>query len=329
MHVSIFSESTFVVWPQPRGVTHVRAAPTCAAHQHPMACLAAAARGATFHPASQRRPGARRVRSATGARRVCRSSGGGGGIETAKETVIDTGGDDHTTKIQTLRERGLQIPSYAEADLEAALVALKTAEDIADGLADDDTMRWFLKDRALDVEAAAEKVRKYNTWRVENQYDNISFESVREEFDTGKAVLLEERDLLGRQVVSVTLTKHVIAERDLEDTKRLTVYLLDKGLERIRAGAANGCPETVLAVFDLRGFSAANADIDFLKFFIECIVTYFPKRVSEVLFIEAPFVFRPVWSVVKPWLGKYSSLARFVTVEEANAYFAEDASVFR
>jgi hypothetical protein len=31
----------------------------------------------------------------------------------------------------------------------------------------------------------------------------------------GKAVLLDERDLLGRQVVAVTLTKHVIAERDL------------------------------------------------------------------------------------------------------------------
>jgi len=33
---------------------------------------------------------------------------------------------------------------------------------------------------------------------------------------------------MGRQVVLVTLTKHRIAEFDLEDTKRLTVYLLDK-----------------------------------------------------------------------------------------------------
>ena len=77
-----------------------------------------------------------------------------------------------------------------------------------------------------------------------------------------------------------------------------------------------------------RGFSTINADIDFLRFFIKCIFTYFPKRVGEVLFIEAPFVFRPVWAVVKPWLGKYSSLARFVTMEEANEYFAGDSEVF-
>jgi hypothetical protein len=76
-------------------------------------------------------------------------------------------------------------------------------------------------------------------------------------------------------------------------------------------------------------YTAANADIDFLKFFIKCLIMYFPKRVSEVLFVEAPFVFRPVWAVVKPWLGKYSSLARFVSAEEANEYFAEDARVFR
>ena len=79
----------------------------------------------------------------------------------------------------------------------------------------------------------------------------------------------------------MTLTKHRMGEFDLEDTKRLTVYLLDKGIDRIHAGAAEGQPETVLTIFDLRGFSMANADIAFLKFFITCILSYFPKRVSQ------------------------------------------------
>ena len=232
-------------------------------------------------------------------------------------------------KIRELRDRSLRLPSFAEADLAAALAELKTAEDLAVGHADDNTMLWFLKDRDLDVGAAAEKCRKYNEWREVNNYQRIDFDSIKEEYSTGKALLLEQRDLLGRQVVSVKLTKHVIAERDLEDTKRLTVFLLDQGLQRIHEGAARGEPDTVLVVFDLRGFSTANADIDFLKFFIKCIFTYFPKRVSQVLFIEAPLVFRPVWGLVKPWLGKYSSLVRFVSVEEANEYFQDGAGVFQ
>lgn len=241
-------------------------------------------------------------------------------------------GEEHSDdddKVRRIRERGLQLPTYAEEDLAAALAELKAVDGVTGRHADDATMLWFLKDRGLDVVEAAEKCLKYNAWREEKGYHSIAFASVEEEFNTGKAVLLDQRDVLGRQVVAVTLTKHVIAERDLEDTKRLTVYLLDRGLDTIRAGAADGEPETVLTVFDLRGFSTANADIDFLKFFVECIFTYFPKRVSEVLFVEPPFVFRPVWAVVKPWLGKYSSLARFVTLEEANDYFPKDARVFR
>ena len=49
----------------------------------------------------------------------------------------------------------------------------------------------------------------------------------------------------------------------------------------------------------------------------------------KVLFIEAPFVFRPVWALVKPLLGKYSSLVRFVSLDEANEYFPEDSTVFQ
>ena len=60
------------------------------------------------------------------------------------------------------------------------------------------SMLWFLKDRSLDVAEAALQIRRYNAWRVENGYDNVSFESVESEFNTGKALLLDQRDLLGR-----------------------------------------------------------------------------------------------------------------------------------
>jgi len=231
---------------------------------------------------------------------------------------------------EMLRERGLKLPSYAAADLRAGLAKLKAVEGVADGHADDNTLVWFLKDCALDVTEAAEKVAKYNAWRVENDYLDVTFASVEAEYGTGKALLLDAQDLLGRQVVSVTLTKHVIGEYPLSDTKCLTVHLLDEGLERIHAANAGAAesepemPETVLAMFDLRGFGMANADIDFLKFFIRCIFSYFPKRVSQVLLVDAPFVFRPVWVVVKPMLGKYSGLVRFVSLAEAKEYFAAE-----
>ena len=118
--------------------------------------------GATFH-SQQQKCLRRRVRSSLRAsaarsrRQVCRS---GAKLETFATDIDETNAAHDTeqteredAKLRTLRDRGLQLPSYARADLDASLAELKTVEGIAGGHADDATMLWFLKDRSLDVEA--------------------------------------------------------------------------------------------------------------------------------------------------------------------------------
>lgn len=35
---------------------------------------------------------------------------------------------------------------------------------------------------------------------------------------------------------------------------------------------------------------------------------YYPKRLGQVLFVEAPFVFKPIWQFAKPMMKSYASL---------------------
>ncbi|XP_052174720.1 uncharacterized protein LOC127789774 isoform X2 [Diospyros lotus] len=59
---------------------------------------------------------------------------------------------------------------------------------------------------------------------------------------------------------------------------------------------------------------------------------YYPKRLGEVLFVEAPFVFRPIWQLAKPLLKSYASLVRFCSVAEVRKeYFTESTipTIFR
>lgn len=44
--------------------------------------------------------------------------------------------------------------------------------------------------------------------------------------------------------------------------------------------------------------------------------TYYPKRLGQVLFMDAPWIFQPSWKLFKPLLGKYSGLVAFVSREE-------------
>ncbi len=231
---------------------------------------------------------------------------------------------------EEIASRGLTLDAFDAKDVERALGELR-ARDAEDGNAlvdaPDWLVTWFLRDRKLEVDKAREKTVKYLEWRARDGFDDLSGVDVDEEAATGKAVLLSERDACGRSVVYVTLTKHEVETRDLSRTCRLCVRLVDEALERSRA-EGEGAVETLMCVFDLRGFTMKNADIDFVKFFIKCIFDYFPKRVSQVLIVDAPWVFKPVWAVIKPLMGKYASLVRQVKVSEAKEYFVEGSKVF-
>lgn len=248
----------------------------------------------------------------------------------ARRMIIRPDALSSSSRSEEIASRGLTLDAFDAKDVERALGELR-ARDAEDGNAlvdaPDWLVTWFLRDRKLEVDKAREKTVKYLEWRARDGFDDLSGVDVDEEAATGKAVLLSERDACGRSVVYVTLTKHEVETRDLSRTCRLCVCLVDEAVERSRAEGEGGV-ETLMCVFDLRGFTMKNADIDFVKFFIKCIFDYFPKRVSQVLIVDAPWVFKPVWAVIKPLMGKYASLVRQVKVSEAKEYFVEGSKVF-
>ena len=69
----------------------------------------------------------------------------------------------------------------------------------------------------------------------------------------------------------------------LQDSQRLCVHLMDLALERLavaEAAARPGTPpppQTVLGIFDLRGFTSANADWGFVRFLVDIFFLYYPK----------------------------------------------------
>lgn len=100
-------------------------------------------------------------------------------------------------------------------------------------------------------------------------------------------------------------------EFPLDDSKRLCVLILEDALKQLPKGQ-----ETVLGIFDLQGFNNKNSDLGFVRFLVDIFFTYYPKRLGQVLFVDAPWIFQPGWSIVKPWLGKYAGLVAFVKRKE-------------
>ncbi|KAK9864277.1 hypothetical protein WJX84_009138 [Apatococcus fuscideae] len=105
---------------------------------------------------------------------------------------------------------------------------------------------------------------------------------------------------------------HITGEWPIDGTMKLTVYLLEQAMQKLEETGS----DTVLGIFDLRQFTSANADFSYAVRLVDVFFTYYPKRLGQVLFVQAPWVFRPGWALMKPLLRKYAQLVRFVTVED-------------
>lgn len=188
------------------------------------------------------------------------------------------------------------------------------------GRDDDDLLLWFLKDRKYNVDAAVGKLVKALTWRRDFGVDTLTEDSVKGMAVTGKAYLHTSPDIEGRPVVVVVAANHVPARDDLIESEKLCIYLIEKALSQLPLGK-----DKILGIFDLRGFTSKNGDLKFVKFLVDVFFNYYPKRLDQVLFVEAPFIFQPGWNMVKPWLKSYASLVRFCTVEVVRQeYFTAD-----
>ncbi|PON72232.1 CRAL-TRIO lipid binding domain containing protein [Parasponia andersonii] len=179
------------------------------------------------------------------------------------------------------------------------------------GRDDEDMIFWFLKDRKFSVEDAASKLAKAIV---------SSTDSVKSIAETGKAYVHDFLDVNDRPVLIVVASKHLPAVHDPVENEKLCVFLIEKALSKLPEGR-----EEILGIFDLRGFGTENADLKFLTFLFDVFYYYYPKRLGQVLFVEAPFVFKPIWQLAKPLLKSYASLVRFCNVENVRReYFTEE-----
>ncbi|XP_009763837.1 uncharacterized protein [Nicotiana sylvestris] len=188
------------------------------------------------------------------------------------------------------------------------------------GRDDEEMILWFLEDRKFSVEDAVSKLHKAIRWRHEFGVSDLSEESVKSVAETGKAYVHDCFDVYGRPVLIVEASKHFPQKQDPDEDEKLCVFLIEKALSGLPPGK-----QDILGIFDLRGFGTENADLKFLTFMFDVFYYYYPRRLGQVLFVDAPFVFKPLWQLVKPVLKSYASLVRFCSAKDVREeYFTEE-----
>ena len=81
--------------------------------------------------------------------------------------------------------------------------------DLPGGPPSRDTITWFLRDRNLDVEEAAEKLAKMTAWRQRFRPDQLGPQDFGIDPASGEGYVHSEPDRYGRPVIVVRVAKHI------------------------------------------------------------------------------------------------------------------------
>ncbi|XP_019621718.1 PREDICTED: CRAL-TRIO domain-containing protein C589.09, mitochondrial-like [Branchiostoma belcheri] len=198
----------------------------------------------------------------------------------------------------------------------------KTGEQIKD--VPDKALRRFLRAH-LTVPEAHKVYVKCEKWRQKYGVENIKPEdpAIQSELATGKGIILEERDKMGRPIILVTVHLHDTKNRDMDVLTKFTVYML----ETLSNMSDQGEIDNICVLFDMKDFSLRNMDYQFVKTLIMLLQRYFPERLGVCLIVNAPTLFSGCWLIIRPWLDERTrkKVAFVYSEEELSEYIGVDA----
>lgn len=237
--------------------------------------------------------------------RIQRAAAVGGGLPRTGTTSAAASNPDVQELRRKLRGHAALVVKWEEA-----------GETVTDEL----LWRW-IKAKGGVVEAEQALVT-HAQWRIE--LGRISKADIQNELAAEK-VFLQGCDLRGRPVLVVLGARHIIRQRDLDETKRLITYALEAAI--CGADTSKNPLGQILCLFDLSGIGLGNLDAKALQAVFEVLQQHFPESLSELWFLNTPMLFYGLWKVVSPFIQPATKdKITFLSGRTRGAVLAENVS---
>lgn len=181
---------------------------------------------------------------------------------------------------------------------------------------DDNTVARFIRARKMDVPAAVKQFVEAEKWREDNGVNTIL-----DKPDEDEAVYSalcphrnHKRDKMGRPVYiegtgKIKLPK-VMEYLPAEKLVRRHIRMQEIAMRRLKKVSAERGEviEKMCVILDLENLSL-RPDSAGIGIFKECIRidnAYYPETLGDLYIINAPWIFHPLWALIKPWLDPVS-----------------------
>lgn len=177
----------------------------------------------------------------------------------------------------------------------------------------DSAIRRYLTARNWNVKKASKMLKETLKWRLDYKPEEIRWEEIAHEAETGKIYRSNFVDKYGRSVLVMRP-----ARQNTNSTKgqiKYLVYCMENAILNLPANQ-----EQMVWLIDFHGFNMSHISVKVTKETAHILQDRYPERLGLAILYNAPKFFEPFWMVVKPFLERKTyNKVKFVYPNDHNS----------
>ncbi|CCH44796.1 hypothetical protein BN7_4364 [Wickerhamomyces ciferrii] len=172
----------------------------------------------------------------------------------------------------------------------------------------DNLILRFLRARKWDSDKALAMLAHTLHWRLkESHVEDLLFGGEKRGIDNGEdgfhlqfklsKAYFRGYDNEGRPIVIIRPRLHHSNEQTEEDIQKYTLLVIEEARLLLKEPV-----DSCSVLFDLTDFTMSNMDYAPVKFMIGVFEAHYPESLGKLFIHKAPWIFPPIWNIVKNWL---------------------------
>ncbi|CAA7395781.1 unnamed protein product [Spirodela intermedia] len=171
----------------------------------------------------------------------------------------------------------------------------------------------YLEARNWNIKKALKMLKGSLKWRLDYKPEEIRWEEVAAEAETGKIYRTNIRDRHGRSIL--------VMRPGRENTHsgkgqiRYLVYCMENAILNLRPGQSQ-----MVWLIDYDGYKLSNVSLSVSKETAHILQDHYPERLGVAVLYNPPKFFEPFWKMIKPFLEqKTRKKVRFVYTDDPSS----------
>lgn len=177
----------------------------------------------------------------------------------------------------------------------------------------DASISRYLAAQSWNVKKAAKMLKASLKWRLDFKPEEIRWDDVASEAETGKIYRSNYKDKHGRPVL--VMRPRCQNTKSVEGQMKYLVYCMENAVVNLPEDQ-----EQMIWLVDFRGYTLSNFSIKVTKETAHILQDYYPERLGIAILYDAPKIFEPFWKLAKPFLDpKTVSKVQFMYSDDPNS----------